>query len=99
MPVIDHNNKLLEWKIPTISKNTLNAIQHVYSGKKWGKHLTKVQHRLIQENPQLVKFIENQVGKYPPEMHSPMFEVFVGTITVLEHQAMVDEKQLEKPKK
>jgi hypothetical protein len=61
--ILNHENKLLKWKIPTISQNTLNAIQNVYAGKKWGKHLTEVQQRLIQENPQLIKFIENQVGK------------------------------------
>jgi hypothetical protein len=44
----------------------------------------------MQENPHLVKFIESQVSKFPSNMHTPIFEVVIGTLTVLEHQALAD---------
>jgi len=30
--------------------------------------------------------MEKQVGKFPQELHTPVFEVIVGTIALLEHQ-------------
>jgi hypothetical protein len=48
--------------------------------------------RLLQENPQLVKFIENQIGKYPSKFYNAMSEVIMGVISVLAHQAIVDNK-------
>ena len=76
--------------LPIISSKTVDAIQHVYAGKKWGKHLSVFRDRLIQENPQLVKFIESQIGKYPQNLHNAMFEIVIGTLSVLEHQSLVD---------
>jgi hypothetical protein len=80
-------------RLPVVSAKTVDAIFQVYAGKKWGKHLSELRDRLLQENPELVKFIENQVGKYPPESHNAMFEVIMGVISVLDHQAMVDKKK------
>jgi len=79
--------------LPVVSAKTVDAIFQVYAGKKWGKNLEKVRDRLIAENPHLIKFIENQVGKYPKAMHMPMFEIILGVISVLEHQALVDRQQ------
>jgi hypothetical protein len=76
--------------LPVVSSNTIDAMFQVYAGKKWGKHLSEVRDRLLQENPHLVKFIENQVGKFPVELHNPLFEIFIGAISALEHQIMVD---------
>jgi hypothetical protein len=76
--------------LPIVSPHTIDAIQHVYAGKKWGKQLTEYKDRLLQENPHLVRFIENQVSQYPRSLHAAMFEVVIGTLTVLEHQALVD---------
>jgi hypothetical protein len=76
--------------LPIVSGNTIDGIHHVYAGKKWGTHLTEFRDRLMQENPHLVKFIESQVSKYPRSLHTAMFEVVIGTLTVLEHQALVD---------
>jgi hypothetical protein len=78
--------------LPIVSGKTIDAIHHVYAGKKWGNHLTAVRDRLVQENPQLVKFIESQIGKYPRSLHTAMFEVVIGILSVLEHQALVDQK-------
>jgi hypothetical protein len=96
MTASEQKKKLRNWKLPIVYKDTLDAMYQVYAGKKWGQHLTKVQQRLLQENPYLVQFIENQVGKFPHELHTPLFEVIIATITVLEHQALVDEKQRER---
>jgi hypothetical protein len=49
---------------------------------------------LLRDNPNLVKFIESQVGKYPREWHNAIFEVVTGTIAVIRLQGMVDEKDL-----
>ena len=46
----------------------------------------------VYENPHLVKFIESQIGKYPQSTHTAMFEVVIGTLTVMEHQFLVDKK-------
>jgi hypothetical protein len=67
----------------------------VYAGKKWGIHLSEVRENLMRDNPNLVKFIESQVGKYPRELHNAMFEIVMGTIAVLRLQGMLDEKQRE----
>jgi hypothetical protein len=85
--------KFIEQGLPIVSVKTLEALYDVYAGNKWGKHLEEVRERLIQENPNLVKFIENQVGKYPPKLHTPMFEVVLGTISILEHQALIDKQR------
>ena len=87
---------MIEFKsqgLPVVSAKTLDAIFQVYAGQKWGKNLEKVRDRLIADNPHLIKFIESQVSKYPREMHTPMFEVILGAISILEHQAQLDNKR------
>jgi hypothetical protein len=92
MPVSTQTKKQVNHRLPIVTAKTIDAIFHVYAGKKWGKHLTEMRESLIQENPQLVKFIESQVGKYPPALHNILFEVILGVISVLDHQAMVDSR-------
>ena len=92
MPVSTQNKKQVNHSLPIVTAKTIDAIFHVYAGKKWGKHLSEMRDYLILENPQLVKFIESQVGKYPPALHDAMFEVILGVISVLDHQAMVDNR-------
>jgi hypothetical protein len=60
-----HKKKLARGGLPIVSGDTIDAIHHVYAGKKWGKYLTAFRDRLLQENPHLVTFIESQIGKYP----------------------------------
>jgi hypothetical protein len=78
--------------LPIVSSKTVDAIHHVYSGKRWGEYLSVFRDQLIQENPHLVKFIESQIGKYPQSIHTVMFEVVIGTLSVIEHQSLVDKK-------
>jgi hypothetical protein len=78
--------------LPIVSGKTVDAIHDVYADKRWGEHLTVFRDRLIQENPHLVEFIESQIGKYPRSLHTAMFEVVIGTLSVLEHQTLVDTK-------
>ena len=92
MSNIKGKTPLLTTGLPVVSAKTIAAIQHVYSGKTWGRQLEEARARLLQENPQLVRFIERQVGKFPLEFHNAIFEVVVGTLTVLEHQAMIDQQ-------
>jgi hypothetical protein len=80
--------------LPVVSNKTIDALYQVYTGEKWGTHLNELRESLLQDNPNLVRFIENQVGKYPRELHNAMFEVVMGTIAVLRLQAMVDDKGL-----
>ena len=94
MPNIKENTPLLTTGLPVVSAKTIEAIQHVYAGKKWGRQLEETRDRFMQENPHLVRFIERQVGKFPAEFHNPIFEVVIGTLTVLEHQVMVDQKAI-----
>jgi hypothetical protein len=79
--------------LPIVTGNTIDAIHHVYAGKKWGQHLTAVRDRLIHENPHLVKFIESQISKFPSNIHTAMFEIVTGTLTVLEHQSLAKAKR------
>jgi hypothetical protein len=79
--------------LPIVTPHTIDAIQHVYAGTRWGKHLTAVRDRLIQENPHLAKFIESQVSQYPRSVHTAIFEVVIGTLTVLEHQVLMNNKE------
>lgn len=75
--------------LPIISEDTSESLWATYTGQEsWGQHLKAVKTRLLLENPHLVRFIESQVGKYPPQLHQAMFEIFVATIAILEHQAM-----------
>jgi hypothetical protein len=81
--------------LPVVSSETVSSMWQNYTTREnWGNHLTEVQQRLIKENPELVKFMESQVGKYPAEIHIALFEVLVGTIAVLEHQAEVNKLSL-----
>jgi hypothetical protein len=93
MPNTGEKNKLLELGLPIVSNKTLDALHQVYAGKKWGIHLSELKENLIRDNPNLVKFIESQVGKYPRELHNAMFEVVMGTIAILRLQGLLDEKK------
>ena len=78
--------------LPIISQETLEAMVGRYTGRKsgqvthWGTYLSEVQQRLAREDPVLVKFLEIQVGKFPRELHTPLFEVLVGLYAALESQ-------------
>ena len=98
MSVIDGKKTISKYDISVVSKQTIDALYQVYAGEKWGIHLSEVRENLIRDNPNLVKFIETQVGKYPRELHNAMFEVVMGTIAVIRLQGLLDEKQREKRK-
>ena len=86
--VKEEGPKLTSNGLPVVSVETVEAIWGTYTGpEKWGEHLEEVKGRLIKENPNLIRFIETQVRKYPRQMHNPMFEIFVATIAIFEHQA------------
>jgi hypothetical protein len=93
MPNTGEKNTLLDKGLPVVSNQTLDAVYEVYAGKKWGIHLTELREILLRDNPNLVKFIERQVGKYPRKLHDSMFEIILGTIAVLRLQGMVDQKR------
>lgn len=81
--------------IPVISGETLEALKSQYTnnsgdGQTWGERLTDMQERVITTNPNLVSFIEMQVGKFPAELHQPMFEVLMGTMVLIERQSDAD---------
>ncbi len=81
--------------IPVISGETLEALRSQYTdnsgdGQTWGERLTDMQEKVVATNPKLVQFIEMQVGKYPSELHQPMFEVLMGTMVLIERQADAD---------
>jgi hypothetical protein len=81
--------------IPIISDETLEALKSQYTdnngdGQTWGERLTDMQKKIVTTNPNLVQFIEMQVGKYPSELHKPMFEVLIGTMVLIERQADAD---------
>jgi hypothetical protein len=91
MSIIDGKKTLSKQSIPVISNQTLDAVYEVYAGNKWGIHLTELKEKLLTDNPNLVKFIESQVGKYPRELHNAMLEVVMGTIVVICLQGLLDE--------
>ena len=93
MPITGEKNKILDQGLPVVSNKTIDALYQVYAGKKWGVHLNELREILLRDNPNLAKFIERQVGKYPRELHNSMFEVVMGTIAVLRLQRLYDEKQ------
>jgi len=64
-----------------------------------GKHLNEVKENLMRSNPNLVNFIESQVGKYPRNLHNAMFEVVIRTIAVINLQGLLDEKNAEEGNK
>ena len=81
--------------IPVISGETLEALKSQYTdnsgdGQTWGERLTDMQEKVVATNPNLVQFIEMQVGKYPAELHQPMFEVLMGAMVLIERQADAD---------
>ncbi len=80
---------------PVISAETVEALKSQYTdnsgdGQTWGDRLTDMQHKVIDNNPRLVEFVEMQVGKFPQELHQPMFEVLMGTMVLIERQAEAD---------
>ena len=76
--------------MPKVTEETIRTVLDSYtkgSEQQWGQHLEEVKARMIEEQPALKKFLESQVGKYPPEMHNALFEIAVATYAVLEQQA------------
>jgi hypothetical protein len=74
--------------LPVVEASTVEALWQNYTTReRWGDHLEEVKQRLLDENPELVGFIESQVGKFPRDLHTPMFEVVIGAVAVLESQA------------
>lgn len=75
--------------MPKVTEETVKTIfdSHTKGTENWGQHLENVKARLIEEQPNLTKFIESQVGKYPPELHQALFEIAMATYGVLEQQA------------
>jgi len=81
--------------IPHVSAETLKALKSQYTdnsgdNQTWGERLTKTQEELIATNPHMVEFIEMQIGKFPKELHQPMFEVIIGTLVLVERQTQAD---------
>jgi hypothetical protein len=88
--------------LPIVTAKTLTLLKQMFGGKgEWGAHLEAVKARMVKENPYLVKYVENQVGKFPYKSHTPIFELIVGTLAVLEQQAKTDkdENKPVKPRK
>lgn len=74
--------------LPVVETSTVEALwQNYTTHERWGDHLEAVKQRMIDENPELVSFIESQVGRFPRELHTPVFEMIVGAVAVLESQA------------
>lgn len=75
--------------LPVVTKETIDTTfkSHEKGSERWGDRLERTKKQMIQEQPQLVKFIESQVGKYPQELHNTLFEIAVGTYALLEQQA------------
>ncbi len=75
--------------LPVVTKETVDITfrSHEKGSEKWGDRLERTKRQMVQEQPHLVKFIESQVGKYPPELHNALFEIAVGTYTLLEQQS------------
>jgi len=74
--------------LPVVEASTVGAMWQNYTTREsWGSHLEEVKQRLLDENPELVGFVESQVGKFPSELHTPMFEMVIGAVAVFESQA------------
>lgn len=78
--------------MPIVSEETIKSLVDTYlkGRENWGQRLQDAKARMVEEQPALVNFIEQQVGKYPPEIHLPIFEIAVAMYTVLEQQANSD---------
>jgi hypothetical protein len=94
--MVENERKYTTKGLPVVSRQTLELVYALYGNqaeqkkKTWGEYLMEVKERLIKENPNLKKFIEDQTGKYPREMHNPIFEIVVGVYALLEFQAEVN---------
>ena len=79
--------------MPIVTTETIKAIFDVYTngGENWGQRLMEVKERLIREQPELAKFLEGQVSKYPNEMIKPVLETTMAMYTVLEQQTSSDQ--------
>lgn len=75
--------------LPVVTQDTIRGLfQSDETGsQRWGERLEEVKARLVKEQPALVKFLESQVGKFPPEIHDVLFEIGVGVYSVLEQEA------------
>ena len=66
--------------------NSLADKQLLHGETAYGDFLGDTKHRLTEENPILLEFINEQVGKYPPQLHNPMFEIICGIYGLMEKQ-------------
>lgn len=75
--------------MPVVTDETLRTVNEAFTKgtERWGEHLERIKVRIIEEQPNLTKFVEGQVGKYPQEVHNQLFEIFVATYAILEQQA------------
>lgn len=81
--------------IPIISAETLEALMSQYNdnsgdGQKWGERLNDMKDKVVATNPNLVKFMEMQVGLITEDFHLPMFMALMGTLVLIESQADAD---------
>lgn len=89
------NNPQSQPGIPVIAGETLAALMSQYTDRNgvsqsWGERLEAMQDKVVSTNPNLVKFMEMQVGRLPQALHDSMFEIIVGTLVLIERQAEVD---------
>lgn len=85
--------------MPRISKETLLAIFSRYSQERpdgnpsnWGDHLESVRKRLIDEDENIVRFMEFVVGKnFPRDLHNKAFECLIAVYAMIEHQVESNE--------
>ena len=82
--------------LPIITRECKDDLYKSLGGKRlangkmaYGDFLEDTKRRLIAENPVLVKFMEEQVGKYPLQFHKPIFEVICGVYALMETQSEI----------
>lgn len=83
----------IKTKLPIVTEVTLmNIIESDRKGSDdWGKKVQRTGQQLLADNPQLVKFIDSQLAKYPEIIHDQIADVLLAVIAVLEQQASADE--------
>lgn len=80
--------------IPVISNDTVEGLLDQLArgeiDEKWGLALERLKKDIIDNNEGLKDFIEIIVGKYPKELHEPMFEVILSTLELIRRQKEID---------
>ena len=77
--------KFTKQGMPIVSDETARRLYK--NGKSWVEQLGRTREAIINEDPNLLEYMNRQVGGYSPEIRDKIYQELVGLYRVLEMQS------------